>query len=212
GMHELELVEWHARGLQHLDRGVESAGVPGHCNRHVAQLGETRNARILAHHDGAGTRGGVQPDDFSLAELLHALNRAPFTHWIDFERTLAQLRFLPALGKVLDPALDALGIVLVIFDIEPFVGKKALLDGDAPGAVMRIAVALQADGGRHGAVPYGGSIPNGCSIPNVDQGAAGLNAGAAWQFPRGRGFGRDESPCVLDSAASPREGCPHERG
>src|SRR5437773_504442 len=83
------------------------------------------SARILAHHDGAGTRGGVEPDDFSLAELLHTLDRAPFTHWIDFEGTLAQLRFFPALGKVLDPALHALGIVLVIFDIEPFVGKKA---------------------------------------------------------------------------------------
>src|SRR5262249_53076511 len=70
-------------------------------------------------------------------------------HRINLERAALELRFLPALGKVLDAALNALGIVLVVFDAKAFSGKEALLDGNPPGTVMGVAVALQTDGARH---------------------------------------------------------------
>jgi hypothetical protein len=54
------------------------------------------------------------------------------------------------MSKILDTALGAFGIVLVIDDVEPFFGEEALLDCDPPGTVMGIAVALETDGARHG--------------------------------------------------------------
>src|SRR5262245_41695810 len=55
------------------------------------------------------------------------------------------------MGEILHAAIGALGVILVIDDVEAFVGEEALLDRDPPGAVMGIAVALQADGTGHGA-------------------------------------------------------------
>ena len=101
---------------------------------------------------GAGEHGvrGVEADDLALAQRLHPLDRAPLADRIDLERALLQLRFLPALGEILDPAGNPLRVVLGVFDVEPFILEEALLDGHAPGAVMGIAVALQTDFARHG--------------------------------------------------------------
>ncbi len=87
------------------------------------------------------------------AELLDALDRAPFAHRIDLERAVLELAFLPALGEILHPPGDALGVVLVVLDLEALGGEEALLDRDPPGPVMGVAVALQADGTGHGGVP-----------------------------------------------------------
>src|SRR5262249_3179668 len=149
GVHELDLGERHARRLQRLDGGIEGAGMPGDRDHDVAQFPKRTNGGVLAHHDGAGAHRGVEADDFSLSQGLHALDRAPFAYRIDLEGALLQLRFLPALGKILHPSGRPFGIVLVVFDGEPFGGEEALLDGDAPGTVVGIAVALQADGATH---------------------------------------------------------------
>jgi len=101
---------------------------------HIAELGETfdflESARTM---NGAGTRRCVEADDAAMAELLHAFDRAPFADRIDFERAARQLRFLPALGKFLDPAGDTFRIVLVIFDVEAFVLEEALFDATRQG-------------------------------------------------------------------------------
>src|SRR5262249_18018626 len=121
-----------------------------HRDRHIAKLGERLNARVLPHHDRPGAHGGVEPDDFAVAQLLHALDRAPFAHRIDFERAALQLAFLPTRGEILHPAFGALGIVLVIDHIEALLHEEALLDCNSPGTIVSVAVALQADGAGHG--------------------------------------------------------------
>jgi hypothetical protein len=45
------------------------------------------------------------------------------------------------MGKVLHAAVGALGVVLVIDDVESFLGEEALLDGDTPGTIVGVAVA-----------------------------------------------------------------------
>jgi hypothetical protein len=100
----------------------------------------------------APAHGRVQTDDLAAAERLNALDRAPFADRINFERTLLQLRFFPALRKILDAAGRALRIVFVIFDRETFGGEETLFDGDPPGPVVGVAVALQADGSAHGSI------------------------------------------------------------
>jgi len=40
------------------------------------------------------------------------------------------------MSKILDTALGAFGIVLVIDDVEAFFGEEPLLDRDPPGTVM----------------------------------------------------------------------------
>src|SRR5262249_7031659 len=76
-------------------------------------------------------------------------------HGIDFERALLQLRFLPALREVLDPASGAFRIIFVILNLKAFGGEEALFDRDTPGAIVAIAVALQSYGwglSVHGAI------------------------------------------------------------
>ena len=51
--------------------------------------------------------------------------------------------------KILDAARGAIRIVFVIFDAKALGGEEALLDGDSPGAVVGVAVALQAYGSAH---------------------------------------------------------------
>src|SRR5262249_47705812 len=123
--------------------------VPSHRDRHVAEICQGTNRGIRAHHDGAGSHGAVEPDDPASAQGLDTLDGAPFAYRIDVEGALLQLRFLPALGKALHAPGSAFRIVLVVFDGEAFVGEEALLDGDAPRPVVRIAVALQAYGASH---------------------------------------------------------------
>ena len=123
--------------------------MPGDRDCYVAQIGKRLNTRMSLHHDRAGPHRGVEADDLAFTQLLHALDGAPFTHRIDLERALLQLRLLPALGEGLHAAFGALGIVLVIDDVEAFCGKEALLDRDPPGAIMGIAVALKMDGAGH---------------------------------------------------------------
>ena len=147
---ELDLAKWHAGGFHHLNRGIERARVPSDRDWHIAQVGKRPDVRILSHHDGARAHGGVEPDDLALAQLLHALDRAPFAHRVDFERTLLKLALLPALREILHPAFGPLGIVLVIGDVEPFVGEEALLERHPPGTVVGVAVTLQPDGAGHG--------------------------------------------------------------
>ena len=149
-MFELDLGERDAGRFHGFDRGVERARMPSDRDRHVAQFSQGVNARILPHHDRAGTHRGVEPDDLALAQPLHALDRAPFAYGVDFERAVLKLRLLPTMSKILDTALGAFGIVLVIDDVEAFFGEEALLDRDPPGTVMGIAVALETDGARHG--------------------------------------------------------------
>jgi hypothetical protein len=146
-MFELDLIKRHAGRFHGFDGGVERARVPGDRDRHVAQIRECLNARILPDHDGARAHRGIEADDLAFPKLLHALDRAPFAHRVDFQRALLQLRFLPALREILYPALGALGIVLVVDHFEAFLRKEALFDRDAPGAVVGVAVALQTDGG-----------------------------------------------------------------
>ncbi len=43
----------------------------------------------------------------------------------------------------------------MIFDVQSFGGEEALLDRDAPGTVMGVAVALQADGFSLGRLGHG---------------------------------------------------------
>src|SRR5688572_20187284 len=123
--------------------------MPGHCDRNIAQFSHALNLGIGAHHDSAGADCGVEPDDLSLAQSLHALDRAPFAYWVNFQGALLQLGFLPALGEILDPSRYAFRIVFLIFHRQPFIGKEALLDGDHPGTVMRIAVTLEPNFLRH---------------------------------------------------------------
>src|SRR5262249_40634207 len=147
---ELDLGERDAGRFHGFDRGVERARMPGDRDRHVAQIGKGANARILPHHDRAGTHCGVEPDDLALAQPLHALDRAPFTYGVDFERAVLKLGLLPTTSKILHTALGAFGIVLVIDDVEALFGEEALLDRDPPGTVVGIAVALKTDGAGHG--------------------------------------------------------------
>src|SRR6476646_3666997 len=141
-MFELDLAKCHAGGFHHLNRGIERARVPSDRDWHIAQVGKRPDLRILSHHDGARAHGGVEPDDLALAQLLHAFDRAPFAHRIDFERTLLKLALLPALREILHPAFGPLGIVLLIGHVEPFVGEEALLERHPPGTVVGVAVTL----------------------------------------------------------------------
>jgi hypothetical protein len=127
--------------------------VPRDCDRHVAQIGQRLHTRIPSHHDRASAYRGVEPDDLASAQLLHALDSAPFAHRVDFKRALLELRLLPSVREVLDPAFVALGIVLMIDDIESFFGKEALLQRNPPGSVMGVAIALDPNGARHGNLP-----------------------------------------------------------
>jgi hypothetical protein len=124
--------------------------MPGDRNRHVAQVGKAQNGRILSDHDRAGAHRGIEPDDLAFAQPLHALDRSPFADGIHFERALLKLRLLPAMGEIFHPAFGALGVVLVIDDVEALFGKEALLHGHPPGTVMGVAVALYTDRAGHG--------------------------------------------------------------
>src|SRR4030088_3567668 len=117
-------------------------GKSGDRDRHVAQIGQLLDLRIPAHHDGAGARRGVEPDDPALAERLDAFDRAPLAHRVDLERALLELGFLPALGEILDPPGDTLRVVLVVSDRKALGREEALLDGDAPRAGRGIPAAL----------------------------------------------------------------------
>ena len=65
-----------------------------------------------------------------------------------------RLRALAIADAVLGAsAFGALGVVLVISNLEAFIGKEALLKCHPPGAVMGVAVALQPDGACHGGLP-----------------------------------------------------------
>ncbi len=142
-MFEFDLAEQDPGCLHRLDGGIERAGVPGHCDWNVAQIGKCLHTRIPSHHDRASAYGGVEPDDLASAQLLHALDSAPLAHRIDFKRTLLELRLLPTVGEVLDPAFITLGIVLMVGDVEPFLGKEALLHCNPPGSVVGVTVALE---------------------------------------------------------------------
>src|SRR5262249_48323609 len=106
----------------------------------------------LAHHDGACACRRIETDDPAAPQLLHALDRAPFAHRINLEFAAGQLRLLPAFREILHAAGHAFGIVLIILDVEVFILEEALLDGDAPGAIVGVAVALNANGARHGII------------------------------------------------------------
>ena len=148
-MDQLDRIEGYARGFQHFDRGVKRAGVPGDGDRNIAQLGGGRDLGLFAHHQCAGAHRGIEPDDLAAAKRLHALDRAPFAHRIDFQRALLELRFLPALREILYPSGRALGVVLEILDVKSLGGEETLFDRDPPGPIMGVAVALQSDGARH---------------------------------------------------------------
>jgi hypothetical protein len=149
-MLELDLRERDASRLHDLDRGIERACMPGDRNRHVAQVGKALNGRALPDHDRARAHRGIEPDDLAFTQPLHALDRSPFADGIHFERALLKLSLLPAMGEIFHPAFGALGIVLVIDDIEALFGKEALLHGYPPGTVMGVAVALYTDRAGHG--------------------------------------------------------------
>src|SRR4029450_7905077 len=93
----------------------------------------------------------LDPDDLAFPQPLHALDRSPFADGIHFERALLKLSLLPAMGEIFHPAFGAIGIVLVIDDIEALFGKEALLHGYPPGTVMGVAGALSTDRAGHGA-------------------------------------------------------------
>src|SRR5207302_159774 len=89
--------------------------------------------------------GCVLSDDASAPKRLDPLDGAPLAHRVHLQRTLRQLRLLPALGEILAAALDAARVVLVVLDLEPLVGEEPLLHCDPPGPIVRVAVTLDAD-------------------------------------------------------------------
>src|SRR3954471_14210849 len=148
-MHQLDFLERHAGGLENFDRGIESSRVPGDRDLLVSQLHHVADRGVAPHHEGAGADGGVEADDLAFTQRLNALDRAPFAYRIDFQCALLQLRFLPALRKIFDPAGDALWIVLMILDRQALVAEEALLHRDPPRPVVRIAVTLQPNSFDH---------------------------------------------------------------
>jgi hypothetical protein len=66
------------------------------------------------------------------------------------------------LREVLDPAGGAFRIIFVIFDLKAFGEEEALLDRDAPGTFVGIAVALQTYGSGHWARSLAAKF-NGCA-------------------------------------------------
>ena len=148
GVHELDLVERHAGGLQHLDRGIEGAGVPGHGDRHdCADRRASAIVRILAHHDGAGAHRGVEPDDLAPARAAARARSRPI-RTPDRPRARRPGAAIPSSGRQ-NPSRVRPRPWDCPRDTRPSspVGfEEALLDRDPPRPVMGIAVALQADG------------------------------------------------------------------
>src|SRR5262249_20907909 len=150
GVFELNFVEWHAGRLHRFNGRVERARMPGDGNRNVTQVGERAHWRVRTNQNGSCTDRGIEPDDPAFSELLHPFDRTPLAHGINFKRPLLQLAFLPALGEILHAAFRSLRVVLVVDDLDAFIGKKSLLYCNTPGPVMSIAVALHANGFAHG--------------------------------------------------------------
>src|SRR5262249_25291675 len=98
-----------------------------------------------------GAHRRIETDDLALAERLHALDGAPLADRIDLQRPLLQPGFFPAFGEILHAPGNAPGIVFVILDLQALGGEETLLDGDAPGSVVGITIALDSDNPGHAA-------------------------------------------------------------